>query len=444
MGAGFVLFTKKKGVLVGELELTVVDTITPRQLTALKAGGQAIYRTAHIGNQYLSNLLLASIGLPLYLYDKTTLSRDKNYHPGIRIIKGIREELATSTDTLVPYAKVSADYKMPKEIGLINPDLVAGQSPIADSDIHSDTPANIHYRALKQLFGDLVFTESELFLRHKENLHQIFSLLERYDPTQFDRYVFPCGCMVPINRGTGTFRAFCPHNPRGEEVEFSLADKAVELLHTLRDLVINPAGTPRRGGVVPSLPLAQVACALVGWWESGKTDIFELSGPDMIRYAPSANFRRELASIFSVIVRHGDRRVVPSELVIKLVPTASFRFGHQAGDGESFFALWLIEHILKTQNQKQREVKQRTQTGERMSISSQFHPTISSLLTLLQQRTDPMQFYEISQGKFFSHHDLLPNKKLAVPDIFLDMTFAEMQKILERLRVLLQNSTGAA
>lgn len=415
--------------------LKVRGDVTPRQLVALHQSGHAVYRTAHIGNQYLSNLLLVSLGLPLYLYDKTTLSRDINYHPAVKIRNGAYEKLAAPTDTLVPYATCSPE-KTERAPSLFNVEALPGYS--AGSVVRKDTPASIHYQALKKLFGDLVFTEAELFLRYEEKIAEIFSIIERHDPTRFNRYTFPCGCMVGLSQAVpGLCHARCPHQEKDISRE-NMAHEAMQLLYSLRDLVLHPETAVRSGGVVPSLALTQIICSLVGWWESGKPEVYELSGPDFIKYGPNPEFIRELKSIFSEIQKYGGPSLeLPSHLYMELVPTADFRFGYIQGDPISSLMLWLYRTAMEMQQEKKKVLARLSEKEKHMAISrtAEFGGVKNVLAQALKESKGTWDiFYDIHQQMFFSQHDLLPDKRLVIPEQFLDMPFGEMKAFLHRIQ----------
>ncbi|TSC67350.1 MAG: hypothetical protein G01um101466_727 [Parcubacteria group bacterium Gr01-1014_66] len=369
--------------------------ITPRELVRLQHEGYAVYRTAHHGNQYLSNLLLATIGIPLCLYDKTVFSKDLNYHPAYRIVDRQREKLTELTETIVPYGEFIPD------------------SPVRSAG----TPARFHYLALRQLFGDLVMTESEFFLKHRTRVYNLLSLVARHRPSQFDRYVFPCGCMAPFVGGTGgKRRARCPHDAK-EIDENRLADEAMELMEILQGLMISPATTVRRGGVVCSLAFLQILYTIVCWWESGTAEVFELSGPDFIRYVFNREFMRNMQYSFELINRHAGEFRLPKRLTLYVVPTANFRFGYINGDEKSKLVYNLHQQLVRVQKEKRAQLKLVSGENDAFRRMQELDQQLLDCMRAAQKHSLSWDFfYDIRKGRFFSHHDLLPNRKLVVPD----------------------------
>ncbi len=389
------------------LEVRICGDITPRNLVVRHQQGQAVFRTAHIGNQYLSNLLLASIGLPLYLYDKTRMVRDTNYHPRFLIREGRPEEIAPAHDLLTPFGVFSDDVP------------------------YDGTPAHLHYTTLQKLFGEkLVFTEAELFLKHEKLLTEVLSVVARYAPAQFDRWVFSCG---RVARRSNLIH--CGHQDHRGPNQKTLVEDAVSLLHTLRGLVKDPDRTTRRGGAIPSLPLTQVLCGLVGWWESGNQEIFELSGPDMVTYAATPSFTEDLRIIFTLISQRRRHIPLPSNLLFQVVPTANFRFGYVETDIRSELPFWLHRMILEIQTLKRELLPTFRNHLEGFKITAAFEYLLDITKLPLENCGGLwMLDYDIRQGTFFSHHDLLPDRKLLVPEAFLDVKFQDMQRLLERLK----------
>lgn len=392
--------------------------ITPRQLVQKQEAGCAVYRSAHIGNQYLSNLLVASLGLPLYLYDRTLSGKDRNYHPGL-IIKGgekvriLDPEECREAGIIVPYGTSDGD------------------SP------HDDTPASFHYRTLQELFPGLVMTESEALLRQEEKLSQVLEVVGRNMPTAIDRYIFPCGCMAEFQwqkeHDTHRRLARCWHNSISASPE-ELGQLTMRLMHELRGLVLNPSQTVRQGGATPKLELFVILSALVAFWETGQQEMFELSGPDMIHYAFKTQFLDTIERIWDRIVEHAPKDAeIPSMFTMNIVPTAEFRFGHLEGDSAG---KELIELCLKATAAPAKKKLKQLSRAEAIAAIASTNGDLARIRDLLE-RWDIL--YDIHRDSFFSHHDLLASgRRLVVPEEFLDMSFSEIGQKIHKLRSLLR------
>lgn len=386
-----------------EFRIVREDSVTPRVLQDMRRGGHFVSRSSHIGNQYLSNMLLVSLGLPACLYDRTTFGKDLNYHPRARIIGGVREIL-TSADgsVVVPYG--SFDQRV--------------------SDF--GRPAQFHVKTFSSLFPKCVETESSLLLRHKERLEKVFSHLARY-PELFDRYISPEGefvCALPRRSVSG--------------------EELLSTIQTLRDLVYEE-GIPLatiKGGFIPCISLVAVIIALVGYWESGQMVIYELSGPDMARYALRPSFREKTQQVWDIL-HWGEisrKSEIPPALTLRIIPTADFRFGYLTGDVGSLAVLEAIEEILDCQKAKRAGIGgvDKRNGSERLAVAELFNAAMAPLIRRVKESSWNI-FYDIHAGSFFSHHDLLASgKTLAVPEKYLDMTFAEMERRMGLLKNILQ------
>lgn len=405
--------------------------LTPHQLVELHKDGAFVGRSAHIGNQCLSNMALASIGIPLYLYDRTVFSKDRNYHPHLRILGGKGERLTDFQDTVVPYGFF---------------ELTAVTDP--------GTPASFHCDTLESLFPGVVRTDSELLLGHLGMIQALFERAESCAVSAFDRYVFPCGCMEKLrpraedtwsHRASYSVNAYvrCRHEGSRELKKIKFAEEAASLIGELAHLVDTPRLTFRRGGAVPSMPFVVVIGALVGFWQSGRTTVYELSGPDMVKYALSPEFTSRVSELWERLSRvSSGKLVLPAELTLKLVPTSDFRFVYLESDGGSRKAVEGYLEILSAQEVK-RQLK-RNGGGVDQRAFAEANRRVEAAREAVAG-SDWNIFYDIHEGTFFSHHDLLESgSRLVIPSRALQMSFDEMTRAVELLKVVLRRNRNPA
>ena len=395
------------------MDIELCDKIRPVDLLELQHKGHKVFRTAHVGNQYLSNMLLASIGIPLYLYDRNIFGRDTNYHPAFQILGGEKRELAPYLDlqnTVVPFGGALASF---------------------------------HYFSLKSIFGRLVCTESEVWLRQEDAVLKVFKSVAARAPSLFDRYILPCGCMVPLSRHSHQFGVLvavgCRHELKEEFHLGLLEERAARLLYELRDLVTGDgAVAAKQGGAVPSIALVVVMDAIIGFLESGKEETYELSGPDMVRYVFSWQFKNLVQAAWRSVKYAKDEMNLPDSLKLYVVPTADFRFGYVKGhESEEYLAG--CEELLKAQGEKRSRILEARKRGEdEMRLIEPFNERMSEIGRKLGDISWDI-FYDIHQGNFFSHHDLASlDKPLVVSSTYLESPFIEISAQLRRLEQIIR------
>ena len=70
----------------------ISDEVSINDLAVLLKKGESVLRSAHVGNQYVSNMVLLSAGIPAIHYDRTVGKKDKNYYPHL-VLQGGRSRL---------------------------------------------------------------------------------------------------------------------------------------------------------------------------------------------------------------------------------------------------------------------------------------------------------------------------------------------------------------
>lgn len=76
-----------------------------KDLAALHRDGRSVAKSPHVGNWYPNNLAVASLGIPMSVYDRTYGAADKNFHPHKIIVDGGSEEVANPA-ILTTHARV--------------------------------------------------------------------------------------------------------------------------------------------------------------------------------------------------------------------------------------------------------------------------------------------------------------------------------------------------
>jgi hypothetical protein len=91
------------------MPITVYNDFAAISLAALcqlMREGFSVLKTPHVGNQHPSNLVCASLGIPLNMVSFTLGARDKNFHPHLRISHGTSLQLTDPT-VWTPFATLA-------------------------------------------------------------------------------------------------------------------------------------------------------------------------------------------------------------------------------------------------------------------------------------------------------------------------------------------------
>ena len=400
------------------MKARVCDDVTPLDLLEFKERGFAVFRTAHVGNQYPSNLFLAAIGIPVAQFDRTVFAKDSNYHPAVEIQGGWQKRILDDGQDglLVPYG----------------------------TSYGEKTPAQHHYQVFKSLFPTLVYTDSECLLgTARDRVEKLIEFIASKYPASFDRYVLPCGCMVTLYiDGAVCLAHGCQHSPK---VVFSTADlggRAVQLLEELVQLVTREGSvTKKHGGAVPRLSLLFVIQLMTSFWMTDHDHVFDLSGPDMVRYTFGGDFLWDLKNMWARAMKAPIAKNVPG-LTFEVVPTADFRFGGLVAEKPTF--LDAVEELFCLQDRKRNSLPLPHEQGmsqvdhaERKRIAGEINTRLQEVLESLPGLPCDIA-YDIARADFFTQHDLtLAGAKLKVPDAYMSMTFRDMGIRFNRLKNLL-------
>lgn len=381
-----------------------------RALAALHRGGVHVSRSAHLGNQYLSNLLLASYGLPLELYDRTILGSDGNYHPAFIVTSSGREQVAEPLPILTPHGSFSDPNRR-----------------ICDATVGA-TPANMHFNGLRTMYGDQVTTSSQVMVSHIDQVEKVIWAIVSRNPGMLDRYVMPCGCVAElVSLDRGGCRATCKHTT----VE---VDTFKEKIALTQNMMVDLASSVTEWGHVslptgplPALPLVMILHALAGYWRSGMTRVYELSGPDMVVYAQSPELQTTVQEVYrSAAPELRKAELIPSgALELAIVPTAGVRFGYLSdGRGQG-----LVDACA--------EIFELSRVGGADWRAGKLLPQLLPLLDRVAETEQDLDiFYSVGrQETYFSQYDLIgTGRSLVVHPAFESVSMGDCQALVELIR----------
>ncbi len=391
------------------LSITACTNITVRELLALKESGHSVYRTSHAGNWSLYKLLMSELGLPDCIWDVTCIWRDVNNQPMHQLLDGQKIPLLEHV-TEKPEGKIKC--------------LTAYHRPNHDP---TTTLAHFHVAPLKQLFGNVITTQSEVLLEYKEYLQIAFDIVQTYRPEQLGRYVLPCGCMVTLCKRNRGYEADCPHN-HARITGKKLAESAIETLEELRRLVLDPIGYQPKGGVLYSFELVVASYYLWSYWKFGDKPVYELSGPDMIGYATKQDFILRVEQVLKLLGEHLPEHLMPKIIDAKIVPATLFRFGYPDNCKRAKAVMNAHEMIRQVQPLK-RSFKNVAEVADLLNVS------LKGGLEIIEEHGKYWNLFpDPATDAFYSQHDMLANgARMVIQEQFLDMPFQTMDALLSTL-----------
>lgn len=350
-------------------------------LQSLYASGHTVVRSAHVGNQYLSNLLLLQAGIPALWFDRNTFQKDVNYHPGA-IIQG---------GNIMPLGHTQ---------GLVS--LAPNVTQIHINPVHSE-------------FGSLCETETQYFFHRLPIVEKVFALMQRHMPHVFNRYVCACGIVHTLLLRGDAYTCECMRCGRVVVQAHALADSALALLHSMY-LAQQGREVVTRVGVLWSLPFELILETFLNVIDSGRTDVYQLSGPDMVKYTRNQAWLEEVRWVWGVLQKHGPAfgLSVPADIHVHIVPTAEFRFGYIQGHEPSRL---VVEGLLGLERTK----TDRT-SPQRAECRMQVEQNIAKWNIL----------YDIHNPATWScsQHDLLPGRtQLVIPEEVMNLPMEAVTRL---------------
>lgn len=356
-------------------------SVSLSNLKSLHASGHTVVRSAHVGNQYLSNLLLLEAGIPALWFDRNTFQKDVNYHPGAIIQSGKLTSLGHAQGLVSLAEKV----------------------------------AQVHIDPVHSRLGALCETETQYFFHRLPTVEKVFALMQRHMPHVFNRYVCACGIVHKLLLRGNAYACECTHCGHATVEANTLADSALALLRSMYS-VQQGRETTLRTGVLWSLPFQLILETLLTVNDSGKQDVYQLSGPDMVNYTRNRTWLEEVRWVWGVFEKHGPAfgLSVPADIRVHIVPTAELRFGYIQGHEPSRL---VVEGFLGLERTK----TDRT-SPQRAEYRAQVEENITEWNILYDIHNPPT--WPCSQ------HDLLPSHpQLVIPEEIVNLPMQAVSRL---------------
>jgi len=335
-----------------------------KDLAALHRDGHSVTKSPHVGNWYPNNLAVASLGIPMNVYDRTIGVRDRNFHPHKIIVDGGSEEVADPA-ILTTHARVIRESSWFPE-----------RFPVGSRVLDG------HMQAIRDAVPGancVVFTD---YLR--QHADRVLAILE-----------------VATGRISGLWRRFAHTDGTITEPTCGGWDRIAQTggIYGLTNdefgwLIPNELNVILDGVLQAAIHNASV--------------VYHLSGPDMIGYI--GGYAELLAKIHAALRQKLDW--VPEQVELHLVPVATMRFAvpetrRQALD--SFMDELLAIYAWRTArgeeippgpngNKKIAAMESTEAKTEHRRMKSRLREAAAEC---------PEVWYDITEGSFVSQYDLL-------------------------------------
>lgn len=365
----------------------ISDDVSINDLATLVKKGESVLRSAHVGNQYVSNMVLLSAGIPAVHYDRTLGKKDRNYYPHL-VLQGGESRLHGV---------------------LCNPSVV-----IARTSAGSD-----HLRVLQRVIpkeSARVELYSDYIRRHES-----------------------IGChMMPILRHVGQSLGI-----RGRSWKWSrfvLEDGTVEERVPRNWQQIEQEGVfgvsrETYGWIMPNI-FNIILTSLFESLEYKVRAVHHLSGPDMINYIKKMT--QDLSVIWSVVARYVG---APEDLDFYLYPTASAKFATLAPRRNQLNELIMSFEAFESFKRKKGETIRSALSEDRSKLIDRFAKKGDELNDLMKHTLGKCSdlFVDLSTQRHITHHDAAVHG-LYVPDWTLNQPLRRLGEIHKKLtRLYSQN-----
>ena len=264
----------------------------------------------------------------------------------------------------------------------------------------------VHVRAMQSCSPGAISSCSQLLLSERVRIHELFAYLAETCPEKvFTRFVTPEGVMVPIEES-----GLHPQD---------YADSFMNVLGELEHLLFSDAAIETRGGACYQGMMGPIATMLAQFWKTDRCDRYDISGPDMIRYATPPCYQESLAQMLRHI-RCWKPELVPRHIAGHMFDGTVARFGYIPGH--------ISEQVLSRKVQALTSHQQHTNEEKRAAVAAATHDG-----KLWPNRINP------ELDPYFSQHDLAAlGSHIVVDEYWKTVPFSEMHATLARANGLLR------
>lgn len=373
----------------GEIVIKV-NPASINDLLALKEAGVPVTLTSHPGNASLYKLSLWSCGIPEHLWDITCCKADANNWPMHRLQNG-------EAELIIPD---ELHRRILQTTSVTNRFVTAYQFTKTGERL-----GRFHVAAKQKCFPGAISSCSRLKLTQKEKIWEMFDYLARTRPDDvFTRFITSDGVMQPMARS-----GIRPEN---------MATSFMYVLEELDHLLFSDEPMSTKGGACHDGIMVPLSDMLAQYWQTGKYERYDISGPDMINYATRPEHAEKLSEMLAHL-RKWKPELIPPHITIHMFPGTMARVGYIPGHAS--------EHIM----------------DRKWFVLD--HPGIGSDLKLKlremaqnDEREWPIEI-KPNQDHYFSQHDLISlDGKIVVNNFWKKLPIANLRDNLLRANAILR------
>jgi hypothetical protein len=371
--------------------ITVRKDLSLKEMTTIYNSGYYIDRSAHIGNQYASNMVVLAAAIPTLFNDRTIPNRDTNYHPALQI-QSSESRVIVAADQM---NRITRNISTTDGI-----DLYAA-----------------HQENLTALYPQTsIHKLSDLMRKNSAIACEIIKTME-FNPLFFARKVSPEGVIQNIQ-------------PRNQK----------ELLENLLDL------SNQDEGFICKVEILVLLLSIFGYIDKqngdkpGKTGrIFHISGPDMIKYFPNEQNQQLLSKLYSHIRIHSELLAsrLPEVMEFVLLPSYHLRLAVPYSQKD------LLDELLSIKKDTEL-LKIRRGSSMRAENDPDSKRRLIETFNLEQKNLDnaeieivlqlgPQLFPLLAEAKHFTQYDALADG-LYIPEYLYTAKALEIETYLARLQ----------
>jgi len=171
------------------------------------------------------------------------------------------------------------------------------------------------------------------------------------------------------------------------------------------------------GGICYDGVMVPLATMLCQYWQMGRIDRYDISGPDMIHYASQNGFQGDMSRMLAHL-RKWNPKLVPPTIVTRMFPGTVARIGH------------IRNHVSE-------EVMTRKVQALRSPPAGEWKKRLWEVAKE-DEASWPIQV-KPAQDHYFSQHDLLAlGKELLVDEYWREIPLENMRETLARANSLLR------
>ncbi|MGL4757938.1 MAG: hypothetical protein ACRCXZ_01260 [Patescibacteria group bacterium] len=372
--------------------IQVENEITLNQILELNDSKAPIQRSSHIGNQYISNLVLTSLGIPINQFDRSVPIKDKNYHPDLRIQNG-------QTTRILDIGEV---HKLTRNL----------------KTHHCQSLFEYFNKGSVEIYpSSNVFQYSQYIQDNSDLILEIFQSLS-FDLTQWNRFVLE----------DGTIQNRTPANKN-------------ELLSQLLDV------TSFNGGYIFPNIINTLVVGIVDLINSNDLNqssklgtVYHISGRDMIQYLPNQGNVDLLSQMYSQVLSNSQQLSdqLPPILEFKLVPSFQLNLAVPKSfqiELDDLLALNLEKSQINSEKGKALANCSSTHKKEVIAHFDQLKKELEQKEKELFQDLSKFFFPDLAKASFYTQFDVLAeqNMELYIPQYLYNTPANSINNYLKQL-----------